>query len=307
MKEPHATKKYVRMHQSAVSRAYAKNKEKVRGTDTSEQSSPQDLRGLKPGREIDPSNLEPPDECLVSILSPHSFEAEQFRQLRYAVEHMRQDNGLRVVGIVSPSSRDGKSVISTNLAGALAQSPEVRVLLVEADLRQPSLSLLLGLGTQRRAGLVDAVLDTKHTLSDVVLNIGAFNLAVLLAGSPTNNPYEILRSSRFQALLNDARSNYDFVVVDTPPVLLCPDSRLIEDRVDGFIVVVSANKTPRKLVDDTLGELAEEKVLGLVFNKYQHLGRYSSYYSSYYSSFCSGAAQSRRTHGTSGMTSVRDE
>ncbi len=227
---------------------------------------------------------------MVSLLSPNSLEAEQFKRLRHMVEQMRDNIGMSVVAVTSPAAGDGKSLIATNLAGALAQSPEAKVLLVEADLRKPSLHLLLGLGTRRRCGLVDAVCDTQIALSDVVLTRGESNLAVMLAGSQTENPYEILKSERFQSLLNDARHHYDFVVVDTPPLLFSPDCQLLENRVDGFLIVVRANKTPRKLVDVALGEIAPDKVLGIVFNHYQHL---SKYYSSYYASSRSGVAKPR--------------
>jgi Mrp family chromosome partitioning ATPase len=83
------------------------------------------------------------------------------------------------------------------------------------------------------------------------------------------------------------RHHYDFIVVDTRPVIPVPDCRVLENRVDGFLMVVSADKTPRKLLQDALTELAPEKVLGIVFNRYQHP---STYYLSWYSSYYSGAA-----------------
>ena len=203
-----------------------------------------------------------PSERLVSFLSPSSFEAEQYRGLRHIVE----ESGRHVVAVTSPTPGDGKTTTAINLAGALAQASETRVLLVEADLRQPRIGDQLGLGGSDTRGLADALADDGFTLPDVVRHLPRFNLSVLLAGRSPASPYEALHSSRLDELLEEARSRYAHVVVDTPPVVPVPDCRLIARRVDGFLVLVGAHRTRRELLQEALAALDPAKILGLVFN-----------------------------------------
>ena len=220
-----------------------------------------------------------PSERLVSFLSPSSFEAEQYRGLRHIVE----ESGRHVVAVTSPTPGDGKTTTAINLAGALAQASETRVLLVEADLRQPRIGDQLGLGGSDTRGLADALADDGFTLPDVVRHLPRFNLSVLLAGRSPASPYEALHSSRLDELLEEARSHYAYVVVDTPPVVPVPDCRLIARLVDGFLILVGAHQTRRELLQEALAALDSTKILGLVFNGddrrrrgYHGYGSYSS-------------------------------
>lgn len=205
------------------------------------------------------------DAHLVSLLSPLSFGAEQYRTLRYVVEQAHRLEQLSIVAVSAPALGDGKTTTAINLAGALAQSTEARVVLIDADLRRPSLHRYLGLGEVRR-GLTDAVLDPTLTLVDVVQPFSSFNLSVVPAGSPTPSPYELLKSERFGELLEEARRQYDYVIVDTPPLVQVPDCRIIGKHVDGFLLVVRAHKTRTKLFDEAVRVLESSKVLGVVFN-----------------------------------------
>jgi capsular exopolysaccharide synthesis family protein len=204
-------------------------------------------------------------EKLVSLVAPESCAADQYRALRHTVERLRREDGVLVIGVTSPCPGDGKSITALNLAGALAQSPDARVLVVDADLRRPSVADYLGL-TPRSPGLAEAILDPACELSRVVRCLDGFSLSVLPAGSPRLAPYELLNSSRLDALLRDARRHYDCVLIDTPPAVPLPDCRLIERLVDGFLLVVAAHKTPRRLVAEALNVLDPAKMVGIVFN-----------------------------------------
>lgn len=206
------------------------------------------------------------DAHLVSLLSPLSFGAEQYRTLRYVVEQAHRLDHVSIVAVSAPTVGDGKTTTAINLAGALAQAADARVLVIDADLRRPSLHRYLGLGEVRR-GLTDAVLDPILTLVDVVQPFTSFNLSVVPAGSPTPSPYELLKSERFGELLEEARRQYDYVVVDTPPLVQVPDCRIIGTHVDGFLVVVRAHKTRTRLFDEAVRVLESAKVLGVVFNE----------------------------------------
>jgi len=187
--------------------------------------------------------------------------------------------------VSSAGAGDGKTITATNLAGALAQSPETRVLLVDADLRRPTISDLLGIGDTRGADLVGAMLDPAVTLSRIAHSLPAFNLSVVCAGQPPSSPYELLKAPRLTELMNEARRRYDYVIVDTPPLTPIQDCRLVSQWVDGFLVVVAAHRTPRQLLKDALATVDPVKMLGLVFNQDDRstAGRYSSYHAAYYS------------------------
>jgi capsular exopolysaccharide synthesis family protein len=206
------------------------------------------------------------DDHLVSLVTPAAFEAEQYRALRHIVEQLHKSAGLSVIAVSSPTVGDGKTTTAINLAGALAQAPEARVLLVEADLRRPSIGRLLGFGEVTGRGLVDAIQDRSLSLGQVVLPRPPFNMHVLLAGQAPAAPYELLKSSRLGELLDAARQQYDYVVLDTPPLLAVQDCRVIARWIDGLLVVVAAHRTPRRLVEEALSVVDPAKIVGLVFN-----------------------------------------
>lgn len=220
--------------------------------------------GRAPGLAVEP--LDGVEEHLVSLLTPTSFEAEQYRTLRHIIEQMHKDADLHMVAVTSPAVGDGKTTTAINLAGALAQAPQARVLLLEADLRRPCMIEHLGLGDFSDRSLVDAVLDPALSLEDVVRLRPPFNLAVLPAGHSSAASYEMLKSPRLGELLEEARQRYDYIIVDTPPLVPFPDCRLIGKWIDGFLVVVSAHRTPRKLVEEALNIVDPAKIVGLVFN-----------------------------------------
>lgn len=221
------------------------------------------------------------DSRLVSFLKPDSFEADQYRMLRYAIERAcPSTESSRVIAITSAIPGDGKTLTAVNLAGAIAKSGQSRVLIVDADLRRPSVAKVLGRAHVRRGwGLVDAILDRRLSLEQIAWQSDPFGISVVTTRRPQADTYELLASGRFGELIREARQRFDHVIIDTPPVLPAPDSRLLADCVDGYVIVVAADKTPRKLLEETLALLGPAKILGLVFNRenYGHL-RYGRYY-----------------------------
>lgn len=222
------------------------------------------------------------DESLATLLSPHSFEADQYRVLRQFLDQARTTRPLKVLAVTSPAPGDGKTTTAVNLAATLGQSPDLRVLLVDVDLRRSLVARTLGLDPTG-PGLVTGVADEDADLGSVVQST-PYYFDVLTAGPPPANAYQVLESPRVGQLLDQARRAYDYVVLDTPPVLLVPECRLMEQWVDGFLVVVAANRTPRKLLAETLNALEPDKVLGIVFNRDERplSGYYKQYYGRYY-------------------------
>jgi len=228
------------------------------------------------------------DEHLVSLVSPATFPAEQYRALRHSVEEMRRERGLQVIAVTSPTPGDGKTTTAINLAGALAQAPDLRVLLVEADLRRTSYRVpeRLGLGGALGPGLAGAIMTPASSLNDVVRRHPRFALSVLPAGQSPVACYEVLKSPRLGDLLDEARQQYDYVIVDTPPAIAVPDCKVISRWVDGFLIVVAAHKTPLRLIEETLDTVDPAKTLGLVFNGDDSpLSVHSGYGSGYYTAY----------------------
>jgi capsular exopolysaccharide synthesis family protein len=220
-------------------------------------------------------------EQIVSLVAPDSLAADQYRSLRHVIERLRAESALQVLAVSSPAPGDGKTVTTLNLAGALAQSSDARVLVIDADLRRPSVGGYLGL-SPRLPGLTEAATDSSLGLSRVMRRFDGFNLSVVPAGQPTNTPYELLNSPVLEALVTDARRHFDYVLVDTPPVVPLPDCRLIERLVDGFLIVVAAHKTPRKTLAEALNTIDARRVVGLVFNADDRPS--ADYYGYYYRS-----------------------
>ena len=223
----------------------------------------------------------PFNEMLVTLAKPRSFEADQFRRLRHRVEELASSRGFRMIAVTSAMASDGKTLTAINLAGALAEG--ARVLLIDADLRQPAVGTTLGL-PNGGGGLDAAARRTPVSLQPYVQAIGHSTFDVLPCEKPPVDPYAFLTSPGFAALAAEARRSYDYVLVDTAPVLPVPDTGLLMRHVDGYLVVVSANGTPRKLLAETLNQLQPSSVLGLVFNRDTEplFGYYGSHYEGYF-------------------------
>jgi capsular exopolysaccharide synthesis family protein len=220
------------------------------------------------------------DSRLVALLNPDSFEADQYRTLRFAIERALPSKASRVIAITSSIPGEGKTLTTANLAAAIAHGSQARVLIVDADLRRPSLAKVLGRGNAHRGwGLVDAILDRRLSLDQIAWRREPFNISAVTSRRPQADTYELLANGRFGELLRDARQQYQYVIIDTPPVLPTPDSRLLAEWIDGYVIVVAADKTPRKLLEETLALLGPSKILGFVFNResYKH-SRYGKYY-----------------------------
>lgn len=226
------------------------------------------------------------DDRLVALTHRHSFEAEQFRRLRHAVEELSASRGLHVIAVTSAVASDGKTLTSINLACVLAEARGARVLLIDADLRRPSIGATLGI-SPTHGGLIAATTSSTRKLDDYLYRVDGTTFDVLPCERSESATYELLTSPSFRSLVNDARAAYDFVVVDTPPIVPVPDSKLLKAVIDGYLLVVAANATPRALLGEALNLLDGESVLGIVFNRDARplFGYYGSYYRRYFKSY----------------------
>lgn len=212
---------------------------------------------------------------------PRLSVSEAYRSLRTALL-LSSAQELRVVTVTSAGAGEGKTATSTNLAVVMAQLGR-RVLLVDGDLRKPRLHEVFGVSN--RAGLVNVLAagDDPGTVATVV---GVPNLNLITSGPIPPNPSELLASDRMRELLHRARGRFDFVIVDTPPVLAVTDATVIGSMTDGVVLCLSAGKVRRedaKACRDRL-LMSDVKILGAVLNRYRegaHGGRKYYYYEAY--------------------------
>ena len=233
-------------------------------------------RGLR-----QPVGREAPVDEIVSLVDPSSFAADQYRTLRHALERDRGDGGARVLAVTSPGAGDGKTVTTLNLAGTLARNRDLRVLVIDADLRRPALAAYLGLRGDGARGLADLLQDPDAAIDEVICRLDRFNLAVLPAGSCAA-AYDLLTSARLESTIREARRRYDYVLIDTPPLVPVPDWRLVAPWVDGFLLVVAAHRTPRHAVARALNLLDPARTFGIVFNGDDAPGWRQDGYDGYY-------------------------
>lgn len=241
---------------------------------------------------IDRPSQFPVDQHLVTFSEPRSFEAEQYQRLRQQIERLSATRQLKVIAVTSAVVGDGKTFTALNLAGALVQRKDRKVLVIDADLRRPSVMPRLGLDAPDE-GLATALQSTNGAFLHHVRPIDGTTLAVLPGEVAKSSTYELLTSPKFAELMKEARAKYDFVVVDTPPVLPMPDSGLMKDLVDGYLLVVSARSTPRKLVGEALNQLDPVSVIGLVYNRDDRplFGFYRSHYRQYFRAYVKSVSE----------------
>ena len=164
--------------------------------------------------------------------------------------------------VSSALPHEGKTLTVSNLALTFSESYKRRVLLIDADLRQPSIQGVFGLASG--AGLCDDIRAPRQQRSAVQVSA---NLSVLLAGQVGADPMAELSSDRMRALIEDAASQFDWVLVDTPPLCLLPDAHLVARVTDGVLLVIAAGSTPYQVVSDAISKVGADRILGTVLNR----------------------------------------
>jgi capsular exopolysaccharide synthesis family protein len=204
----------------------------------------------------------PSDPVVAAVLSATSPVSEEFRILLAKIRTIAESRPLKSLGVVSACPGEGKTTVALGLAVAMAQEPRRRVLLVEADLRKPALEDYLGLPHQ--PGLGEWLEGSDRRLR--VRKLSAQGLCFLAAGRFKSQRPELLRSPRMAALLATAGEEFDTIVLDCPPLAPVSDSVLLQDLIDGLVVVVRARYAPVDAVRKAVAHLKAERVLGIVFN-----------------------------------------
>lgn len=187
---------------------------------------------------------------------------EQFRRLAGVLHHAQQNSGLRSVMVTSAAAGDGKTLTAVNLALVLAESYGYRVLLVDADLRRPSIPSVVDLADG--CGLSEALRAT--TEQKVALVPITSRLTLLPAGQPIANSIEALTSPRMRQILDEATTRFDWVILDAPPVGPAADARLLTALVGGTLFVIHAGQSQYPEVQKAIDTIGREQILGVVLN-----------------------------------------
>jgi polysaccharide biosynthesis transport protein len=210
---------------------------------------------------------------------PHDF-GEAFRSLRTSLVFTNGTEGKRMIAVTSTQPLEGKTTTACNLAVALALGGS-RVMLIDADMRRPGLHRTMGL--QNEVGL-SHVLTGQARVREAVQRTSEPNLYVMTAGRTPPNPSELLSSSRMQNLLSNLEAGpFDWVIIDTPPVLAVTDAVIIAPYVSGLVFVVGAEMTRRSHAERAIETIQSGKpnIIGAVLNRVD-LNRNKYYYSRYY-------------------------
>ncbi len=225
-------------------------------------------------------NRKPVDFRIVVYHHPESIAAEHFKSLRGQIMHPPNGRKIRSVLVTSALEQEGKTTVACNLAISIAQSLDPYVLLIDSDVRRPTVHTMLGL--EKGKGLTDFLFGEVSL--PMCLQKGPLDkMTVLQAGSTVRNPAELLTSQKTKDLLSEVRERYKdrFVIIDSPPINLAAETEILASNVDAVIVVVRYGLTEKNALNEALAKISEQRLLGLVFNGYEITPRKYSYYKSY--------------------------
>lgn len=220
------------------------------------------------------------DQSLVTALKPQSFESEQFRMLRSNLLFPVNGKSPRTIMVTSAVPGEGKSFIASNLAISIAYYVDNYVLLIDCDMRSPSIHKLFGVSSEALdvypPGLSE-YLSQNASLSPMLIKTTIDKLTVLPGGNPPPNPSELLSSKRMIELLQETKTKFSdrYIIIDSPPPILTSDISVIARHVDGIVLVVRYGNTSRMLVNDLVQSLGKDKILGVVFNQSEMIGLFN--------------------------------
>ena len=216
---------------------------------------------------------------ITSLEKPQSNISEAYRTIRTGIEFSNLDKDLKVICMTSSKQNEGKTTVLSNLGVSFAKIDK-KVLLIDADLRNPSISKMFD--TSNTQGLMDILLG-KRNIQDCVKKTKQENLYILTGGTIPPNPAEVLSSKKMSEFIESIKYEYDYIFIDSPPVGVVSDASIISAYSDGVIFVVGANE-----VDSNLAKIAKERldgvkanIVGVILNKFK-TDTNSEYYNYYY-------------------------
>jgi len=217
------------------------------------------------------------EETPALIVPPNSFSAEEIRKLKTQI-FLRFPNPPHSILITSTVPQEGKTLVSVNLAMAISKEVHRKAILIDGDLRKPSIHL----GKSRNSKGLSNYLSDGTPLSEILINSEMENLQIIMAGPSTNRPSELIGSKRMGELLKSLKESGDnaYIIIDSPPIISTTEPTLLSEMVDGIILVVMADRTPRETIKRSVKSIDQKKIIGIVLNQVDL--KPSSYYSKYY-------------------------
>ncbi len=234
-----------------------------------------------PAKKMDGQTINIENPLLVTAHDPGSPASEQYRKLKSLIVKLTQKGDLeKALMVTSSIPGEGKTITSLNLAIALAQEFDHTVLLVEADIRKPTMLNYLGIKAER--GLTDCILDGLD-VSDVLIKTGIGGLTILPAGRRVENPVELFSSNRMIALFDEIISRYNdrYVIVDTTPLLPFAEPIYIANMIGAVMLVSREGMTTPENLNSSLELLKNHNLLGVVSNGVRRVNSRQGYYGAY--------------------------
>jgi capsular exopolysaccharide synthesis family protein len=226
-------------------------------------------------------DLEMADWRIKTVLDHQSLVGEQYRFLRAKLAAMQKQRGIKTILVTSSTALEGKTFTACCLAGILAQEPSKRVLLVDADLRRPRAGRNLGLDETVVPGGFSQMLRDEAGLKDSLLRCSNLDFYFLPSGTTVENPSELLSSPNLERQVKHMAFLFDWIVMDCPPALALADVARLAPLCDTVLLVVWADKTPVKMINQAIQMIGREQICGIVLNRARDSSSYYYYYRYY--------------------------
>jgi capsular exopolysaccharide synthesis family protein len=225
---------------------------------------------------VDAERVEP---RLVAVTVPDSVYCEEYRSLRTHVLHKSQRQKLQSIVVASVNPGEGKSITALNLAWLLAQTDGVRALIIDSDLRMPSLADYVGIEVDK--GL-SHILAGEATLAEAIVKLNPSGLHILPGGDARKDVAELISGPRFKEILREAREMFDYIIIDAPPLAVFTDATVLINHADGAMLVIRANKTRYSAIDRAVEPIPKDRFLGVVLNQSEDVLKETEYGYNYY-------------------------
>ncbi|MEI6703610.1 MAG: XrtA-associated tyrosine autokinase [Deltaproteobacteria bacterium] len=222
------------------------------------------------------------NRLLATIADPNSIISEQYRKLKtHLVRLTNEDRFRNLLMVTSAIAGEGKSMTAANLAISMAQEYDLTVLLIDADLRRPSIHTYLGF--DQTIGLSDCLQDGTD-ITEAIIKTDISKLSVISAGREVAKPLELFASNKMKELMAEIKNRYNdrYVIIDTPPLLPFAETRSLAQVADGIVLVIHEGVTPQVSVLEAMEVLKGCKILGVVLNDSTAVNMESSHYGRYY-------------------------
>lgn len=221
------------------------------------------------------------NEKLITHTGTSSIIAESFRRLRNRILHPSEGLPVRSILVTSVVPEEGKSFVCANLGITVAQGIEQHALIIDGDLRRPTLANLFGVNNDRGlANHLQEGTDIGHLIQDT----GLRKLSIIPSGPPPSNPAELLNSEKMASMIAEVVDRYQdrFILIDSPPISAASETSVLSKFVDGVVIVVRWGYSKREQIKQLVDGIGHEKIIGIIFNAFEKSWLDSKVQSNYY-------------------------